>query len=152
MAIAEVLIGVVAGMRSALPGALLVRAARRDGLEDRLPAPFRRGPLGGSLTLAAIGELVADKVPGTPSRLDVGPFGGRLGAGALAGIGVARLAGRSVVQGGLLGALGAAAGAYAGHHLRRLVVERSSLPDPAVAVAEDAVAVGLGLLALRPRS
>lgn len=152
MAVAEALIGVVAGMRSALPGALLLRAARRDGREDRLPGPVGRGPLGGSLPLAAIGELVADKLPATPSRLDPGPFGGRLVSGALAGMGLARLAGRSPVTGGLLGTLGAAAGAYAGYQLRRLAVARTGLPDPAVAVAEDALAVGLGLLAVRPRA
>jgi len=147
--IADAVLGVVAGLRTALPGALLVRAARRDGTLARLPAPVRRGPLGSSLALAAVAELVADKLPRTPSRIEAGPFGGRLGSGALAGAGLARLAGRSAGAGALAGALGAAVGSYGGYHLRRLAVARTQLPDPAVALVEDALALGLGMLAVR---
>jgi uncharacterized membrane protein len=116
------------------------------------------GPLasarGGLPALAAAGlvtsELVADKVPGAPSRLDPGPLAGRLvggavGAGVLARRHDARAGGTSVAL--VVGAAGAFVGAVAGATWRELAAERGWTWQ--AALAEDAVALGLTAAACR---
>ena len=77
------LLGVVAGLRSQLPTAAL--AAR--GLEPSSGPLAVLGSGGGRRAsyLAAVGEIVADKLPVTPSRMDRGPLIGRVVSGAIAG-------------------------------------------------------------------
>lgn len=143
------LLGVVAGLRSQLPGAVL--AAR--GLE---PAHGPLKLLGSSVGrraayLAAVGELVVDKLPATPSRVEGGALVPRVVSGALAG---ATLASATGVRGArlvlpvLAGGVGAWAGSWGGYLARRAAVERTGLPDPVVAVAEDLLAGGLALAAV----
>ena len=146
------LLGVVAGMRSQLPGALLAWRASKGRLPHTPGGPGsvlrRRGsvPL---TTLAAVGELVSDKLPRTPSRLEDGPFLGRLTLGAAAGSGVAAAFGGSRIAGALLGAAGAAAGSVAGHRLREFAVARTGISDTVWAFVEDGLAITLGLAATR---
>jgi uncharacterized membrane protein len=92
---------------------------------------------------AAIGELVIDKVPQTPSRLD--PRGLILRA-ASSGAAGAELAGAAGAACAVPAALGSA---YAGFHLRRAAGRRTGAPDAVWAVLEDGIAVGLAYLALR---
>ena len=47
--------------------------------------------------------------------------------------------------GALLGGLGAIAGAHAGYHLRRRIVSNAKVPDAAVALVEDMLAVGVAV-------
>ena len=47
--------------------------------------------------------------------------------------------------GAVLGGLGALAGSFAFYHLRYFLTHEKGLPDPVVALAEDALAIGLGL-------
>jgi len=78
------LLGVVSGARSQLGLAVLAWSPSRR----RDPAPLRllraRAGCAGSV-LAVAGELVADKLPRTPSRLSPPVLGGRLAVGALVG-------------------------------------------------------------------
>ena len=147
-------LGMVAGLRSQLPFALLASAARRGEFAARAEPPIRllrhpaALPLLGS---AAVGELVGDKLPMTPSRLAPGPLIGRLALGGAAGAIVAREAGRSASLAAGLGAVGAALGAFAGYHLRAGAGRRTGIPDPIWAVVEDAFALALGVTALRRR-
>ena len=94
-------------------------------------------------TLAAIAELVADKLPKTPRRTAAGPLVGRIVLGGLAGAGLAVAAGDALIVGGLLGGLGAVIGAFAGYQVRRRLVIGLGARDPAVAIIEDLIAVGL---------
>ncbi len=54
----------------------------------------------------------------------------------------------SVVEGILLGVIGAALGAFGGYHLRRIAVERTGWPDWRVAVIEDGITLFLSFVAL----
>jgi uncharacterized membrane protein len=54
------------------------------------------------------------------------------------------------LAGGIAAGLGAIAGAFAGMTLRRAIVKVSRLPDPVIALAEDALAIG-GAVALSRR-
>lgn len=147
-----VVLGAVTGLRSQLPMALLVWRQWRGDLPGEVAGPARiyqrRGAVMFSV-LAALGELFADKLSTTPSRLDEGPFYGRLALGATAGAGVASAFGRSRLLGGALGTSGAAAGSVLGHRFRALAGERTNVPDVVWALVEDTAAITLGLAATR---
>lgn len=145
-------LGVTAGMRSQIPFALLALKVNRGGGRRRLSPVLnllrRRGvPIG--LGLSAVGEAVGDKLPFAPSRLSPGPLVGRIGFGAAAGAAVAHGVGGPTWIGSAAGASGAVAGALLGYTGRVQIGQASGLPDPALGVVEDAIAVGIGLLAIR---
>lgn len=99
------------------------------------------------LSVAALGELVADKLPGVPSRTILPSFGLRLVSGSLCGAAVGASAGTGgAVPGGLVaGAVGAALGTFGGHAFRaRLASALGS--DPSAALLEDALAIAGALL------
>jgi uncharacterized membrane protein len=94
-------------------------------------------------TLGAIGELIADKLPSTPSRLAPMPLGARILLGGLSGSALCAAAGQSLLVGALLGAVGGIAGALAGYHARRALTTQSMhIPDIVIALIEDAIAIG----------
>lgn len=96
-------------------------------------------------TLAALGELVMDKLPGTGSRTAAGPLAGRMIAGGLCGAAAGVAGGQAVVACVLLGAAGALAGTFGGYQARTRLVAALRSPDIVVALLEDAVAIGGGL-------
>jgi uncharacterized membrane protein len=67
-----------------------------------------------------------------------------VGLGGVAGGIVAGEAGRWWVKGATLGNLGAFAGSFTGYWVRQRVVQATGLPDRAIALVEDAAAIGLG--------
>jgi uncharacterized membrane protein len=140
------LLGVVTGIRSQVPVALLVIEADRGDFDPgrgRLARGLASpGGVVGAL-VAAGGELIADKLPITPSRLSSGPFLQRLATGGTVGGAVHYDAGYSRALGFVLGAVGAGAGAAAATKLRATAAERTRLPEPLLGAIEDLLAVGL---------
>jgi uncharacterized membrane protein len=138
----SVAIGALAGLRTFTPPAMLSRKYRRRCLAPRkdVLTLLAVSKVASSLTKMAAGELLADKLPFTPSRLTAGPLAARIASGAVCGAAVSTSAGESMKDGAMLGALGAVAGSFAGYHLRRRL--REDFPDVAVALAEDLVAIG----------
>jgi uncharacterized membrane protein len=92
------------------------------------------------LLAAAAGELVVDKLPGTPSRLAPQGIVPRLALGALAAGLSAQTRQASWLPAAALGASSAAVAARLGHDVRARLARHA--PDVAVAVAEDALALG----------
>jgi uncharacterized membrane protein len=92
-------------------------------------------------TVLAAGELIGDKLPQTPNRTAPFPFAARIAFGGLIGALAATGLKGSIPEGVILGALGAALGAFLGFHTRRLIVERTGWPDWPVALAEDVLAI-----------
>ena len=150
-------LGWAAGMRSATPPAVLSRTL--SGATPRIPQLARRRPqparvLGTdrakiALSLAAAGELVADKLPITPARTDPAPLLGRIASGALVGAAVAAARRSNPIGPALVGAASAAASSFAMMELRKRTGERLGLPDPALAAVEDALAIGISVAAAR---
>ncbi len=145
-------LGLVAGMRSQLPLAMLANAANsgqfasgNDGVLSHLRSKWAPVVFD---TLAA-GEIAADKMPFVPSRIGAGPLAGREMTGGLAGAAIFRNAGRSMPAGLVLGMAGAAAGSFGGYYARSFLSKRTGLPDLVWAVAEDALAIGLGTFAVK---
>jgi len=142
------LIGVIAGLRTMTAPAFVAWAARlgRLGL-DGTPLSFLGLPVTAWVfTALALGELVADKLPSTPSRTKPGPFVGRIVSGAMCGAAISAGTGSPLALGAVLGAIGAVAGTLGGYNARVRLVPALKVPDSVVALVEDLVAVGGALL------
>ena len=96
-------------------------------------------------TLGALAELVADKLPSTPSRTKPAGLISRILLGGLAGAALAAAGSQSISLGAALGAVGGIAGAFGGYQVRTRLVRLLNVPDLVVACLEDAVAIGGGL-------
>ena len=140
------LIGVVAGLRGMTAPALVSWASHLGWL-----------PLSGTwlaflgyawtpwiLTLFALGELIVDKLPSTPSRKEPLGFGGRIVTGAFSGAAVAT-AGGAMVGGIVAGIAGAVIGTVGGHAFRARLAAAFGRDRPA-ALIEDAIAIAGALL------
>jgi len=91
-------------------------------------------------SLLAIGELINDKLPKTPSRKAPPSFVVRILLGALCGAAIAWFDGGAVV-GALAGAVGAVAGTLGGYEFRMRLVKATGGKDLPIALLEDAIAV-----------
>ncbi len=144
---AAFLIGVIAGLRSMTAPAVVAWAARLGWIDlHDTPLAFMGSTAAVVVfTLGALGELVADKLPRTPSRTKPAPLIGRILLGGLAGAAVAAAASQSIPLGAILGAAGGIAGAFGGYQARMRLVRVLKVPDIVIAGLEDAVAIGGGL-------
>ncbi len=105
-------IGAVAGLRPMTAPAVIAWAARRKWIHLG-SSPFVTiisARASRTITELAISELIADKLPFTPSRLNPGPLASRIASGAVCGAAVCGAVKRPFVEGALLGGLGAIAG------------------------------------------
>lgn len=148
LAVLAFLMGAIAGLRSMTAPAVVAWGARlgRLQLEGAALAFLGSAVAAWLLAAAALGELVADKLPTTPSRTRPGPFAGRILTGALSGAALSAGNGGTLTAGAAAGALGAVAGTVGGYAARTRLVPALGVPDYVVAVAEDVVAVGGALL------
>jgi len=140
--------GLIAGLRSLSAPALFSATASRQRPNHLARTPFdtlaspRTAAVLGAL---AVGEMVVDKLPKTPSRTIPPSVIFRALSGALIGAACCEDQGKPLATGALLGALGAVAATYGAYYLRQAVDHKSGLPDPVVALVEDAITVGAGL-------
>jgi uncharacterized membrane protein len=144
-------LGLVAGMRTTIP-----LASISDYLMHHEPSFNSRLILLGLpqvatlLKLAAIGELVIDKVPDIPARTTSAGLLGRGLSGMLAGTVISAAHNQNRAVGALLGGTAAVLSTFGMYHLRRQIGLQLDIPDPVVGGLEDALAVGtsVGVLAL----
>jgi uncharacterized membrane protein len=147
----SVLIGVVSGLRTMMGLAAVSWAARLGWLNV---APTVLAFLGYAftpwvLTVSAVGELVVDQLPTTPSRTVPIQFGARILTGGLSGAAIGAASG-ALVLGMVAGILGAVIGTLGGHAFRVWLATALGSDRPA-ALIEDAVAIGGALLAVLAR-
>ena len=90
--------------------------------------------------MLAIGELINDKLPKTPSRKAPVPFAGRVLMGALCGAALGAPS-QALIGGLLCGVLGAVAGTLGGYEIRTRVVKAIGGKDLPIALLEDAIAI-----------
>lgn len=138
-------LGFVAGLRSMMPLAVLNWTSERAQSGTASPAQLLT-------TLAALGEAVADKLPAVPSRTSPGPLTGRLVIGGLAGMVLCKRAHIPPILGIVTGAMGAAAGAFAGNYSRTWLSQATKIPDLLWGGLEDILALGLGIFAAQKKS
>jgi uncharacterized membrane protein len=136
------LIGVVAGLRAMMAPLAVSLAAHFDWLD--LSGSFlaflgyQWTPL--ILLILAIGELITDQLPSTPSRKVPIQFGTRILMGAVTG-GAIGVAAGSLWIGAIMGAVGAIIGTLGGSAARGKMAAAFGKDRPA-ALIEDAVAIG----------
>lgn len=142
------LIGVVAGLRTMTAPACVAWAASRNWLNlVNSPLAFMGSTVAVAIfTVLAVGELVVDKLPSTPNRTGLPGLIGRCLLGGLSGAGVAVSGAQSIALGAILGVAGGIVGAFAGYEVRKRLVRALKVPDVVIALVEDAVAIGGGLL------
>ncbi len=144
----------VAGVRTMSAPALLSRAASRGDIEgiEGTPFAFLASPRTMHiLTVLAVGEALADKLPFAPDRISAPGLIGRMSSGALVGAALFAAAERRATIGAGLGLLSAAAASYPSYYLRVKTQEKLGAPNWTVGLVEDALAEGAGMLALRKR-
>ena len=140
------LIGIVAGLRALTAPAAVSWAARLGllPLQGTSLAFLGYAATPYIFTLLAIGELINDKLPKTPSRKVPPQFITRIITGAFSGaaVGAAR---QSLIIGLVAGAVGAVAGTLGGAAVRTKLAEMFGKDLPA-ALLEDAVAIILSIV------
>ena len=142
------LIGVVAGLRTMTAPAVVAWAANRHwlNLDNSLLAFIDSTAAVAIFSVLALGELVVDKLPSTPNRTKLPGLIGRSVLGGVSGAAVAVSGAQSIATGAVLGVAGAIAGAFAGYEIRKRLVQALKVPDLVIALLEDAVAIGGGLV------
>ena len=146
-------LGAVTGLRSMVPFALLAAAvnpssrvggyspSRNDGAAARI---FGSDAALVTFVLLTAGELIGDKLPFIPGRIEPPVLGERLVTGALVGAAVGQLGGRSPWVGALIGSATSGAAAALGYYGRTTLGRLTPLPQQAWGVVEDGLAVALG--------
>jgi uncharacterized membrane protein len=141
-------IGIGAGLRCMTAPAVVAWAAHIGWLNlHGSPFAFMGSAWAvGIFTLLALFEFVADQLPSTPARTAPVGLSARIATGALCGACFASAGGAMAWLGALVGAIGGIAGAFAGYHARVGLVRTLRVPDITIAIPEDLIAIGLGLL------
>jgi len=137
------LIGVIAGLRSMTAPAVVSWAARLGWLhvENTWLAFVGFAATPYIMSVLAIGELIADKLPKTPSRKAPPGFIARIVTGGLSGATLGA-SGGSWIVGLVAGVIGAIAGTFGGYEFRSRLVKAAGGKDLPIALLEDLIAIG----------
>jgi uncharacterized membrane protein len=141
-------IGVVTGLRSMTAPAVVAWAAHLGWMNlSGSPLAFMGSRWSVTLfTILALGEFVGDLLPATPARTAALGLTARIVIGSAVGASVAIAGGIVLWLGAVCGVIGAVAGAFGGYRARASLVRELHVPDAAIAIPEDVIAIGLGLL------
>ena len=142
------LLGIVAGLRAMMAPAVVSWFAR-SGVLAVASTPlafmgFRYTPI--IFTVLAVGELINDKLPKTPSRKAPPSFIARIVSGGLTGATIGA-AGNSLFLGLIVGAIGAVAGTLGGAAARAKLAAALGRDLPA-ALIEDVAGIAIAVLCL----
>ncbi len=136
------LIGFFAGLRSLTAPAATAWAVYLGWLKLERPLSLIGSlPAVVILTVLAVVELVADKLPKTSSRTSPPGLIARILTGGITGACVAVAGGQGALLGAFLGAVGGVVGCFAGYQARTRLVRALGTRDTYVALLEDLVAV-----------
>ena len=141
------LIGVVCGLRSFTGPALVCWGAHLGWLNlagSRLSFLAHVASLV-VLSLFAVAELVADKLPKIPRRTSAGPLIWRILMGGLCAAAIGIAGNGPFVTCCIFGGVGGFIGAFAGYGARHVATAAGTLRDFPVAIIEDLIAIGGGL-------
>jgi uncharacterized membrane protein len=139
------LIGVIAGLRAVTAPTVVSWAARLGwiNLSGTHLAWLGYAATPWIFSILALGEIINDKLPNTPSRKIPPQFITRIISGAFSGAALG-LSHQSLIGGLLLGAIGAVVGTLAGAEVRGRLAKAVGKDLP-IALLEDAIAVLGGL-------
>src|SRR5881227_2236414 len=138
-------VGVVAGLRSLTPPAVVAWAAHIGWLNlNNSPLAF----MGSIITvvifsLLALFELFLDLQPSTPKRTAPFPLVARIPTGGLCGACLCAASNQSLIIGAILGGVGGVIGAFTGYEIRRRLVAGLNIKDLFIGLLEDLATIGL---------
>jgi uncharacterized membrane protein len=146
-------IGFASGLRALTPAAVVAWAAHVGWLNlSDSPLAFMGSIIAVVIfSLLAVLELIGDVRPSTGKRTAPVPLIARIVMGGLCGACVCAAGHQSLIIGAILGAVGAAIGAFAGYEIRRRLVAALNIKDLFIALLEDVVTIGLACFFVRPR-
>jgi uncharacterized membrane protein len=136
------LIGFIGGLRALTAPAVSAWAVYLGWLKLARPLSLIGSlPAVAIFTVIALAELVADKLPQTPSRTAPPGLIARIVMGGLTGACIASAGMQQVLLGALLGAAGGLVGCFAGYKARTGLVKNLGTRDLNIALVEDLIAI-----------
>jgi uncharacterized membrane protein len=141
-------VGALAGMRTAAAPVIvshILSQSPSHQLEDSSLAFMQSKTTATILKVVALGELIIDKMPFTPDRINNNGVGGRMMSGALAGATLYKAKGGTMAAGALVGAVSACAATFISFFLRKSLVKATNIYDPIVGAIEDALVIALSV-------
>ena len=136
------LIGFFGGLRSLTAPAATAWAVYLGWLKLERPLSLIGSvPSVAIFTVLAVVELVADKLPQTPSRTAPPGLIARIVMGGLTGACIAASGAQGIFLGAVLGAVGGVAGCFLGYQARTGLVKALGVRDIYIALVEDLVAI-----------
>jgi uncharacterized membrane protein len=140
-------IGIVAGLRAMTAPAVVCWAAHLDWISLQGTHFSFMGTRIALIifTIAAVGEIVNDKLPKTGPRTALPSVVTRIITGGLSAATLAVGAGGALWMSVLLGVIGVLVGTFGGYQVRTKTVKALHSPDFPIALLEDAIAVFGGL-------
>jgi len=133
-------LGFLTGLRSMATLSVLAHYASKNPSGSNLPDLLKLPQVATLLKVAAVGEIIGDKIPFIPNRTAQQPLFGRVIIGGFIG-GVLDADDR--FRGAIYGALGAVVGSYIGMIIRRRIGRLYGIPDPILALIEDGITYAL---------
>lgn len=140
-------IGALAGMRSSAAPVIAsqILSHHKNKRLGNSPLKFMQSNgVSKTLTAMAISEVIVDKLPSTPNRINVVGVIGRGLSGALAGASIYKAIGGNAALGAALGGAAAIVSTFGSFYLRRDTVKKTRIFDPIIGVIEDALVIGAG--------
>lgn len=141
-------LGALAGMRSMAAPMLLSHQMSQDRTKPLHNTPLRllgNDMVALALKVLAAGELVGDKMPGVPDRIDAPSLAFRGASGALVGAALYMADKQKPLEGAALGAAAAVAATFGSFYIRKYLSEHTAVADPVIGALEDALVLGSGL-------
>jgi uncharacterized membrane protein len=140
-------LGTLAGLRSMSAPAVtsqILSHHHSKALEGSPLSFIQSEKVANALTLLALTELVADKLPSTPNRIKAPILATRCLSGALAGASIYKASGGNAYLGAVLGGSAAVLSSFGAFYLRKYTVKSTHLVDPIIGSIEDALVIGSG--------
>jgi uncharacterized membrane protein len=145
-------LGMIAGMRSVAAPALVSDHLAHERSNDALEPPFSilaSRKTANVLKALAVCEMISDKLPATPARISAAPLAARAISGAICGAAICKAERESPGLGAIIGSAAAIGSSFLFYNLRKNVGVSLPIPDPALGLIEDGIAVTTGRAVLQ---
>ena len=142
-------IGAIAGMRAAYSPALVSHILNNKKSKRLIHSPIKFVESDGfanTTKVFALGELIGDKLPATPTRTEPAGVAARCVSSGFSGVAFAKAKGDNVVVAALLSTTAALASTFLCYYLRKKLGEETGIPDPWIGALEDSLVIGTGIL------
>ncbi len=145
-----ILLGIVAGMRTvSAPAFVMSLTYSRPRSQNPIFIFMRSRHFHGILKIAAVGEMIADKLPFISDRISPGPLLARTLSGAFCGGLLFKESGKREIFGAATGGFTALVSTSIFYHIRKLIGIKSGVHDAIIGFCEDIAATAIGMSAFK---